>query len=157
MLALVVAGAGCGSDSDSAAVPETTEAGGGATTSVDAGTSENACPTAGCQITIDDVVNDGEELRITWQANFVPDASRNHIHVYWDTYTPDQVSNDAAARGVQQGEWVPTDAFPDYVTEGATSTAERGNSTTICVTAGDNDHNVIDATVQDCFPVADLL
>ena len=91
------------------------------------------------------MVAEGDELKLTWDANFVPSASNNHIHVYWDTYTAEQVSNDAAARGVDQGEWVPTDAFPDYVTEGATSVANRGDSTQLCVTAGDSDHNVIDS------------
>ena len=63
-------------------------------------------------MTITNVVSDGDELKVTWKANYTPDASRNHIHVYWDTYTADQVSNDAASRGVKQGEWVPTDAYP---------------------------------------------
>ena len=57
-----------------------------------------------------------------------PDFSKNHIHVYWDKYTADQVSNDAAARGVTQGEWVPTGDYPQYVTEGAVSTSVRGDS-----------------------------
>ena len=63
-------------------------------------------------MTISDVENDGDELRITWEANFTPDFSKNHIHVYWDTYSADQVSDDAADRGVEQGEWVPTDEYP---------------------------------------------
>ena len=136
-----------GSSSDTTA-PSSTES---------SSSGENACPVEGCKVTITDVAAEGDELKVTWTANFTPDASRNHIHVYWDIYTPDQVSNDAASRGVEQGEWVPTDAYPDYVTEGATSVTKRGDSTTLCVTAGDSDHNVIDASLFNCFDVADLL
>lgn len=145
---------GCGGDDDAAA-PTTTAS--GDTRSPTSAAGENACPVEGCEITITDVVADGDELQITWEASFAPDASRNHIHVYWDIFTADQVSNDAATRGVEQGEWVPTDAYPVFVTEGAVSVAERIDSTTVCVTAGDGDHNVIDSSIQDCRDVADLL
>jgi hypothetical protein len=117
----------------------------------------NACPVDGCQITITDVRAEGDELRLTWTANYSPDFSKNHIHVYWDTYTADQVTNDAAARGTTQGEWVPTADFPEFLTEGPVSTSARGTSTTICVTAGDRDHNVIDSSIVNCRDVADLL
>ena len=117
---------GCGDDDDGASDTTTTTEAAGQSPSE----GENACPVEGCEITITDVVAEGDELKLTWEANFDPDASNNHIHVYWDTYTADQVSNDAAARGVDQGEWVPTDAYPEYVTEGATSVANRGDSTT---------------------------
>jgi hypothetical protein len=150
---LIGLAAGCGGDDDNGSSTTTsTEATGQSTPE-----GENACPVEGCEITITEVVPEGDELRITWNANFTPDASRNHIHVYWDTYTADQVSNDAASRGVDQGEWVPTDAYPEYVTEGATSVANRADSTTLCVTTGDSDHNVIDSSIVDCFDVADLL
>jgi hypothetical protein len=33
----------------------------------------------------------------------------------------------------------------------------RGGSTTICVTAGDRDHAVIDSALVDCRDVSDLL
>jgi hypothetical protein len=117
----------------------------------------NACPAEGCQITILNAERDGDEIAVTWEANFVPDISRNHIHVYWDIYTADQVSSDAEARGVTQGEWVPTDVVPTFVTQDVVSVAMRGESTTICVTAGDRDHAVIDATLVNCRDVADLL
>lgn len=146
---------GCGG-SDKAAAPTTTAAQ-HRKGSPAAAAGENACPVEGCKVTITDVVPHGDELQITWKANYAPDASRNHIHVYWDTWTADQVSNDAATRGVKQGEWVPTDAYPVFVTEGAVSVAKRGNSTTVCVTAGDGDHNVIDSSIKDCRKVADLL
>jgi hypothetical protein len=117
----------------------------------------NACPPEGCAITIVDAAREGDEIAVTWEANFMPDVSRNHIHVYWDIYTADQVSSDAEARGVSQGEWVPTDVLPTYVTESAVSVDTRGDSTTICVTAGDRDHAVIDASLVDCRDVSDLL
>ena len=117
----------------------------------------NACPLDGCAIRIVDATKDGNEIAVTWEANFAPDVSKNHIHVYWDIYTADEVSSDAEARGEKQGEWVPTDVVPTYVTESAVSVKTRGDSTTICVTAGDRDHAVIDASIVDCRDVADLL
>jgi hypothetical protein len=150
LMAVVVSGCGDDDGGNDAGNTTSTEAKGSAS-------GDNACPVEGCKITITDAAKEGDEIRLTWEANFEPDASNNHIHVYWDTYTADQVSNDAAARGVDQGEWVPTDAYPDYVTEGATSVANRGDSTHLCVTAGDSDHNVIDSEIVNCFDVADLL
>lgn len=141
-------GAACCSDSDEDSEPSSDD---GATDA------QNACPTDGCTVSIVDVAAAGDELEITWDANFDPDVSKNHIHVYWDTFTADQVSNDAADRGVEQGEWVPTDADPSFVTEGAVSTAVAGESTTICVTAADRDHNVLDADIGECRDVAELM
>ena len=48
---------------------------------------QNACPVEGCQVRIDKVAKEGDELRVTWTANYRPDFARNHIHVYWDTFT----------------------------------------------------------------------
>ena len=153
-LALTLVGAACGSDDNDSAAPSTT-----LTTTAGSGARQNACPVEGCKITITDVQPAGTELRITWDANFQPDFSKNHIHVYWDRYTADQVSDDAAKRNVKQGEWVPTDDFPEYTTEGPVSTREkaRGTSTTVCVTAGDRNHNVIDSSIVDCRDVSGLL
>jgi hypothetical protein len=117
----------------------------------------NACPADGCAIKIVSVAKAGDEIAVTWAPNFVPDVSKNHIHIYWDIYTSDQVSSDAEARGVTQGEWVPTAAMPTYVTEGVVSVKHRGGSTVICVTAGDRDHVVIDSSIVDCRDVSDLL
>lgn len=117
----------------------------------------NACPPEGCEIAIESVEASGEELAVVWEANFEPDLARNHIHVYWDTFTADQVSSDAEDRGVDQGDWHLTDAYPDYVTESAASVANRGDSTTICVTAADRDHVVLDSSLFDCRDVSDLL
>ena len=150
-LAFVVAtltlGACGGDDDDATATNQTTAKANG----------QNACPVDGCAISIEDVKPEGKELRVTWNANFTPDASKNHIHVYWDTYTADQVSNDAADRGVKQGEWVPTADYPEYVTDGAVSTSVRGSSKKVCVTAGDREHNVIDSSIVNCRDVAGLL
>ena len=127
------------------------------TTTASSGPVGNACPAEGCVITITDVAKDGDELAITWDADFDPDVSKNHIHVFWDIYTADQVSSDAEARGEKQGEWVPTDAYPTYTTGSAVSVDKRGDSTTLCVTAGDRDHAVIDSSIVDCQDVSDLL
>ena len=152
--------AACGdSDGDDDATSAGTE-GGGATATTEAasaGGAANACPPDGCTITIVDVVPSGEELEVTWEPNFTPDVDRNHIHIYWDIYTAEEVSSDAADNGLEQGEWVPTADMPTYVTEGAVSVTTRGESTTLCVTAADGDHAVIDAALVDCRDVSDLL
>jgi hypothetical protein len=147
LLGLVLLPAGCGGDDEEAAAP----------TEAMPVAQQNACPVDGCTIEITDAEEEGDELRLTWTANFSPDFSKNHIHVYWDTYTADQVSNDAADRGETQGEWVPTDAYPDFVTEGVVSTASREGSTSLCVTAADRDHNVLDSALTDCHDVSALL
>lgn len=139
--------AGCGSD-DGDSSPSVPEGGEGA---------QNACPVDGCEITIASAEPEGEELRLTWDANFAPDFSKNHVHVFWDTYTADEVTDDAAARGETQGEWVPTGDDPEFVTEGAVSTTVRGDSTTICVTAADRGHNVLDSSIVDCLDVSEHL
>jgi hypothetical protein len=143
--------AGCGSDEP------TSEEGTDETTAESSAPVANACPAEGCQIKIVDATREGGEIAVTWEANFVPDVSKNHIHVYWDRYTAGQVSSDAEARGKTQGEWVPTDVVPTYVTESAVAVATRGESTTICATTGDRDHVVIDEALVDCRDVADLL
>jgi hypothetical protein len=140
----------CGGDDDSANASASS-------TTAAVSTKQNACPVDGCSITLLGAEKEGKELRLRWKANFTPSFSKNHIHVYWDIYTADQVSNDAATRGVKQGEWVPTDDYPEFVTTGAVSTAKRKGSTTVCVTAGDRDHNVIDSSIVNCRDVSDLL
>jgi hypothetical protein len=149
VVVLLVAVTACGGDDDAATTTQATDGGGGPVA--------NACPAEGCTITITDAVRSGDEIQVTWEANFDPDTARNHIHVYWDIYSADQVSSDAEARGVTQGDWVPTDAYPTYTTESATSVANRGDSTSICVTAADRDHAVIDANLVDCRDVSGLL
>lgn len=116
----------------------------------------NACPADGCRVRIASVVKGGDELKLTMDANYTPDVSRNHFHVFWDTYTARQVSNDAEPRfGVTQGDWVPTADNP-YTTAEAVSVAARKGATKVCVTAGDRDHNVIDPEIIDCRDVSGL-
>lgn len=142
--AFVLVLAACGSSEDTTTT----------TTAAATGPIANACPPDGCSITITDVEAAGGELRVTWDANYLPDLSRNHIHIYWDIYTADEVSSDASERGVDQGNWSPTDSYPEYVTESDASTATRGDSTTVCVTAADRGHVVLDSTIVHCVDVS---
>ncbi len=96
----------------------------------------------------------GDELKIAFAANYTPDISRNHFHVYWDTFEPEQVSDNAERTyNVTQGSWEPTADNP-YTTAGTVSTAVRGESTRVCVTPGDRDHNVIDPEIAECTDIA---
>jgi hypothetical protein len=118
----------------------------------------NSCPVDGCSITITDVQPEGDELRITWETNFAPEFSKNHIHLYWDTYTAQEVSANAESEhNVTQGNWLPTDAWPSLLTEGAVSVAERAGSTTLCVTAADFEHIVLALDLVKCLDVSDSL
>ncbi len=117
----------------------------------------NACPVEGCQIRIESVGRSGDELEVRFFSNFAPDVSGNHFHVYWDTWTARQVSDDAQTRfGVTQGEWVPTADNP-FTTATEVSVAARRGSTDLCVTAGDREHNVIDPNLVDCRDVSQLV
>jgi hypothetical protein len=143
-LLLLVLGA-CGDDGDTADVPADVVL-------------TNSCPVDGCSITIDNVVPEGDELRITWSANFAPDFSKNHVHLYWDNFTAEQVSANAESEyRVAQGTWLPTDAFPSLLTEGEVSVSQRGESTTLCVTAADFDHNVLNVDLVQCTDVSGSL
>lgn len=153
IVGLLLLGA-CGSDSDSETssndVPtaESTAEVSGSTAS------SNACPPEGCEITITTVEPAGDELAVTWTANFLPDFSRNHIHVFWDDVTADQVSSDAESRGVEQAAWTPTDDYPVFTTGSETSLETRPDSTTLCVTAADRDHVVLDSSIVHCMDVS---
>lgn len=118
---------------------------------------QNACPKDGCMVKIVSAEPADKELKIKFEANFDPDVARNHIHIYWDNYTADQVTKDAVKRGVEQGNWHPTGDYPDYITQSDASVSVRKKSTTLCVTASDRDHVVIDASTAQCFDVADKL
>lgn len=152
VLSLALLASACGSDSgdatDDAAESETADEG---------SATQNACPSEGCTIEFGELTKSGDEIEVTWEINFEPDLNNNHIHIYWNKFTAAQVSNDATDRGVDQGEWVPTDLTPSYVTEGAASTSVRGDSTTLCLVAADRDHNVIDEGAEICRDVSDLL
>lgn len=147
---LALVASACGSDGDNTA---------SGTSSGDSGErpAQNACPSDGCSIKILSTEASGGEIEITWSSNFDPDVAKNHIHLYWDAFSADQVSGDAADRGVEQGTWLPTDAYPGLVTSDVISVAERLGSTTLCVTAADRDHSVIDSSAVDCKDVSDLL
>ena len=118
---------------------------------------QNACPKDGCMVEIVSAERAGKELKIKFKANYAPDVARNHIHIYWDNYTADQVTKDAASRGVEQGNWHPTGDYPDYITQSDASVSARKKSTTLCVTAADRDHVVIDSSTQKCFDVSKQL
>jgi len=119
----------------------------------------NACPVDGCQVHFVSVEKDGDELKVTLQANYKPDMSKNHIHVWWgEQWDVKQVSNNAETTyGVKQGSWNPTDEYPVYTTQAEASTKERGTATTLCVSAGDRDHDIIDPALFECRSVADLV
>ena len=119
----------------------------------------NACPVDGCQVHFVSVEKEGEELKVTFQANYKPDMSKNHMHVWWgDNYDVKQVSNNAeTVYGVKQGSWHPTDEYPVYVTKAEASTVKRDSATHLCVSAGDRNHDIIDPALFECRSVADLL
>ena len=149
-VSLAVLGA-CGDDDDEDAA-DTTD------TTAESGEAPNACPSDGCKVKIANVTKapDGE-LVVAMDANYTPDDARNHFHVFWDTFKPEQVSDDAERKhNVTQGDWVPTAENP-FTTVDAVSVKVRGQSTKVCVTAGDRDHNVIDPKLFDCRDVASLL
>jgi hypothetical protein len=133
------------------AAPETT------TPQPTAAAQSNACPAEGCMATIDNVEDAGDEIKVSFSSNYAPEISGNHYHVYWDRFDAKQVSEDAETKhGVTQGEWEPTADNP-FTTTGAAAAGQRGESTTICVTPGDKNHNVIDPAVVNCRDAASLL
>ncbi len=119
----------------------------------------NACPVDGCQVKIVSVEKAGDELHVTFEANYQPDFSKNHFHVWWgENYSVEQVSNNAeTVHHVKQGDWHPTADYPAYTTQSSVSVKERGDATTLCVSPGDRNHDIIDVKVKDCRSVADLL
>jgi len=120
---------------------------------------QNACPVDGCWVKIVSVKRNGDELQLTLEANYAPDISKNHIHVWWgDNFKVDQVSNDAeTVHHVKQGEWHPMADYPAYTTQSAASMKVRGNSKTICVSPADRNHNIIDVKVFQCVDISNLL
>ena len=119
----------------------------------------NACPVDGCSVKIIGVTRSGDELQLTLEANFSPDISKNHIHVWWgDNYTVEQVSNDAeTVHHVKQGEWHPMADYPAYITQSSVSMKVRGNSKTICVSPADRNHDIIDVKVFQCVDISNQL
>ena len=119
----------------------------------------NACPVDGCTVEIASAERQGDELALELEANFTPDISRNHIHVWWgENYTVRQVSNNAEpVHGVTQGDWHPTDEYPAYVTTGAAALGARGEATTLCVSAADRNHDILDPEIASCLSVEGML
>lgn len=119
----------------------------------------NACPVDGCVVTIANVSKAGDELQVTFESNFAPDVSKNHFHVWWgELYTVEQVSNDAEPTySVQQGDWHPTADFPTYTTQSAASVSVRNGARTLCVSAADRNHDILDPKVYNCVDVAGQL
>ena len=121
----------------------------------------NACPAEGCTIFIEEAsLADDGEIALTFNANFTPEFEFNHIHVFWDSQEAGSVSSDFEARGYTvAGKWHPTDIYPDYVTQAdaSVSSESRGESTTICVTAANSEHAVLDPGLLACRDVSDLL
>ncbi|GAB5374983.1 MAG: hypothetical protein AcusKO_14450 [Acuticoccus sp.] len=117
---------------------------------------QNACPVDGCIISITSVEKKGDELEVTFEANFTPDFSKNHIHIWWgELFDVKQVSNNAeTVHGMTQGSWHPTDEFPVYVTQSAASVGERGEATSLCVSAADRNHDILDPNLFECTSVA---
>ncbi|MGF1596992.1 MAG: hypothetical protein ACFCVK_08660 [Acidimicrobiales bacterium] len=162
LVAIIVSAAACGGD-DAEGVSAGGEGDAGVVDEAPDGADElpNDCPAGGCVITIEGAkAGDGGEIQLTLDANYTPDFERNHIHVYWDVYEAGAVSADFQNNGYdEQGRWDPTDSYPRYLTQAETSVASafRQGSTTLCVTAANSDHTVIDASIVDCMDVGDLV
>jgi hypothetical protein len=158
--AIVVSIGACGGSDEVADVAAAPVASAAAPAEAGADELPNACPVEGCKISIVSAERNGDEIALVFETNYTPDFERNHMHVFWDSQEPGSVSSDFAAKGFAvQGKWNPTDEYPGYSTQADASVLSefRGDSTTICVTAGDTDHAVIDATLVDCRDVSELL
>ena len=119
----------------------------------------NACPVDGCVVTIVSAEKQGDEIAVTLEANYTPDNARNHFHMWWgEQYTPQQVGRNAMSEhNVEQGKWHRHDDYPLYTTTGAASVAVRDGATTLCVTAADRGHNVLDAEQFHCVDISSYL
>lgn len=119
----------------------------------------NACPVDGCVVEIVEVSKAGDELQVTFESNFMPDVSKNHFHVWWgELYKVEQVSNNAEpTHGVKQGDWHPTADFPTYTTQSAASASVRNGARTLCVSAADRNHDILDPKVYNCVDVGEHL
>lgn len=119
----------------------------------------NACPVDGCDVRILSVKQSGTELEITFKSNFTPDVAKNHFHVWWgENYTVKQVGRNAEpVHGVKQGRWHRHADYPVYITQGAASTSVRGEAVTVCVTAADRNHNILDVNLYHCVDASGQL
>ncbi|MEL6619086.1 MAG: hypothetical protein AAFP16_09440 [Pseudomonadota bacterium] len=116
----------------------------------------NACPVDGCSVEIVSVTANGDELSLELSSNFNPDISKNHFHIWWgELFDVRQVSNNAeTVHNVRQGDWHPTDAYPSYQTTGVTSVSQRGDAVSLCVSAADRNHDIIDPEALNCVDVS---
>lgn len=119
----------------------------------------NACPVDGCIVTILSAEKQDAEIAVKLEANFTPDNARNHLHMWWgEQFTVQQVGRNAMSEhSVEQGKWHRHDDYPLYITTGAASVAVRDGSTTLCVTAADRGHNVLDADKYHCIDISSYL
>jgi hypothetical protein len=118
----------------------------------------NACPVDGCEVEILEVNQTGDELAITFKANFMPDVSKNHLHVWWgENFDVKQVGINAKTFGVEMGKWHRHDDYPNYTTTRGASTSIRGGAVTVCVTSSDRDHNILDVTLYHCVDASSHL
>ena len=119
----------------------------------------NACPVDGCVVEIVGVKRAGDEVQLTLKANYTPDMAKNHIHVWWgENFTIQQVSNNAeTVYKVKQGDWHPMADYPVYITQSAASTKVRGNAKTLCVSAADRNHDILDVKIFHCVNVSGAL
>ena len=118
----------------------------------------NACPVDGCDVRILEVQAAGSELALTFKSNFLPDVSKNHLHVWWgENYNIKQVGIEAEKYGVEIGKWHRHDDYPTYTTTGGASTTIREGAVTVCVTAADRNHKVLDITLYHCVDASDQL
>lgn len=119
----------------------------------------NACPVDGCDVKIVGVKKAGSEIELTLEANFMPEMSKNHVHVWWgENFKVEQVTNNAeTVYHVKQGDWHPTADYPTYSTTSAASTTVRGSAKTLCVSPSDRNHDILDIKVFHCLDVSEHL
>ena len=129
------------------------------TYSVSAADMPNTCPVDGCEVSILSIEKSENELKLTLESNFTPDNSKNHFHMWWgEQYKPEQVGSNAKSEyNVEQGKWHRHDDYPVYTTTGSASVEVREGATTLCITAADGDHNVLDPQNFHCMDVSEYL
>ncbi|WP_424926658.1 hypothetical protein [Amaricoccus tamworthensis] len=119
----------------------------------------NACPVDGCTAYFTTASNNGEEVTLTVESNFLPDMSKNHFHIWWgENFTVQQVSANAeTVSNVTQGDWHPTSEYPNYTTASAASTTVRNGATTLCISPADRNHDILDFNQVHCVDLAEIL
>lgn len=116
----------------------------------------NSCPVDGCEVEIVSVRNaENGEYAVAFRADFTPQLSKNHIHIWWgENWKVTQVTANAmTVYNNPQGVYHPIDDYPGYTTKGVVSAQKRGDAMTLCVTAADRNHNILDPTLYNCHRV----